>query len=623
MKFIPKLQQGGGFVAFTPYIPSSPTPQMPTTSKKDDSDNSGSSILDDALYKEMIKKDVGLTNEVNQFTSELAKLEGSETNPYLQPKNRLSSIKLIGTLNALRENKDAWTQSVNEASKQGTLSEVAVGSRGELFVKDKVGTVKGVTLADYQKNKNTQQLLTVQDLLNERRLNPNLVGRNDIFNVANDAVSLKTIKDDVLKLVKDFGTDTEISDKVYSKAQWNEIQHQMNASRINIKGPTPTKEEFEQLQKLNSLTDVNSDYVSVEQNNSSQRGRVEKGLKYIWEAMGEKAQNKLSVIAALSGDTPGSMLMNMISNSANDSHSEKVKPVKIGDGSSGQSDKPMNNFQMSHNDKLMSKNLTFAFNDAKLGVLLKGAIGGVFPLMTPNDETIPMTSVQNIANIGYNQFLDFDNASFGNKSLESYDFKNVVYDGKDAAKVYMPVDDNGRPDYNAFKIFKEIYATYESNKDKWSTSEATRFFKDHNFDIKIGEETKNGINTKVIMDNSHIKPFLVFYGYTNDGTALGKDNPWVTKLTSDEEKAIMPDLDKTWSEKIGTKIKSTKPNEGWFGNYYKGMIAIPYRPASNVIVDSFNGRGPTVKATKNSDVQYNLNTTPAVQSVNGNAQVLN
>jgi hypothetical protein len=242
----------------------------------------------------------------------------------------------------------------------------------------------------------------------------------------------------------------------------------MNASRMGIKGPTPTKEEFEQLQKLNSLTDVNSEYVSVEQSTISQKGRVEKGLKYIWETMGEKAQTKLSVIAALSGDTPGSILMNMISNSANDSRSEKIKPVKIDDGSGSSStgDKPMNNFQMSHNDKLMSKNLTFAFNDAKLGVLLRGAIGGVFPLMTPNDETIPMTSIQNIANVGYNQFLDFDNASFGNKSLESYDFKNVVYDGKDAAKVYMPVDANGRPDYEAFKIFKEVYATYEANKNK-------------------------------------------------------------------------------------------------------------------------------------------------------------
>jgi hypothetical protein len=105
MKFIPKLQ-GGGFASYTPYMPSSPTPQVPTTTKKDDSGSSGSSILDDELYQELMKKDLGLTNEVNQFTTELAKLENSGTNPYLQPKNRLSSIKLIGTINALRENKE-------------------------------------------------------------------------------------------------------------------------------------------------------------------------------------------------------------------------------------------------------------------------------------------------------------------------------------------------------------------------------------------------------------------------------------------------------------------------------------------------------------------------------------
>jgi hypothetical protein len=98
------------------------------------------------------------------------------------------------------------------------------------------------------------------------------------------------------------------------------------------------------------------------------------------------------------------------------------------------------------------------------------------------------------------------------------------------------VDDNGAPDYKEFAKFKEIYAVYESNKDHWTAQYAMDFFKSHNYNLQIDERYEDGEKVKFIRDNAKIKPFWVMSAFTNDATTLVKDNAFITRLTSDEEK---------------------------------------------------------------------------------------
>jgi septin family protein len=45
---------------------------------------------------------------------------------------------------------------------------------------------------------------------------------------------------------------------------------------------------------------------------------------------------------------------------------------------------------------------------------------------------------------------------FGDKKVTSADLQNIIYDGQDAARVYMPVDPiDGSPDYKSLEHFKE------------------------------------------------------------------------------------------------------------------------------------------------------------------------
>lgn len=75
-----------------------------------------------------------------------------------------------------------------------------------------------------------------------------------------------------------------------------------------------------------------------------------------------------------------------------------------------------------------------------MGTIFKGIIGGTSPIITPNGANIGMTTLKNILDSGYNAILKSDQIFFGDKKVTSTDLQNIIYDGQDAARVYMPVD---------------------------------------------------------------------------------------------------------------------------------------------------------------------------------------
>lgn len=114
-------------------------------------------------------------------------MESTSSTPYLNKYNRYTTLKLIGSINTLKQNKELWEQSVKQASDLGGLGEVAVGTSGEVYTKDKTGKVKALSLKEYRDT--GAPLLTVSELMKERQYNPQLANQNQIFSVANNAVS--------------------------------------------------------------------------------------------------------------------------------------------------------------------------------------------------------------------------------------------------------------------------------------------------------------------------------------------------------------------------------------------------------------------------------------------------
>lgn len=266
--------QGGGFAAFTPIVNTMPQPAaVSASSSTTTTKEPASSLLDDDTFKELLTKG-GLVNDVNSLVGELARLETSDTNPFLSNANRGLALKMIGKVNELRQSKSLWEDAVKTSTASGGLAEVAVGTSGEVYIKDKDNKIKPISLGDYTKQKGEVRLLTVSELLNERQYNPQLTGQNGIFNVANNAIGINKITDHIKDLVKALGVEGSETSQFYSKDQAKTY-----LQGLGVKAPTA--EEKEAISTLQNIIATPGAYAQVETSKSGQRQHIDKALNYI------------------------------------------------------------------------------------------------------------------------------------------------------------------------------------------------------------------------------------------------------------------------------------------------------------------------------------------------------
>lgn len=602
---IQKMQKGGGLATFTPVLYEQPGASSSSTSTKTgtESKHSISSILDDDTFKELVTKG-GLINDVNDLVKELVKVESSEENenPYAFNKsnNRLLALQMIGKINELRQTKEGFDKAVMTSKQSGGWSEVAVGDYGEVYTKSKEGKIQALSTEDYIKHKDSVKLLTTSELMAERQYNPQMVGQNAIIDVANNSIGINKITDHIKALVGALGTETTSESKFYSKEQLSE-----KLGRFS--GKKPTDEETKAMQSLQEIVNTPGEYYKIASENSSKRNHADVALDYIWKTLGQNAQLKLKATAAINGESdPRKFIMDMLITNTSVKSSTEVSPEKL--PGAAESEKSLTQFQMFHNDKLASPNTKFAFNDPEMGVMFRGAIGGVAPLMDKKNKTIGMETLGNVLyKHEYNAIVQPNNVYFGDKKVDSGDFGNLIYDGNDAIKVYMPVDNGGQPDFKGFEKFKEDYAVFEANKTSKPKEWLKDLFKHDGFNVDLDEKYENGEKLTVIKSNSYVKPFLVMYGYTNDATDLIGDKKWLHKLSSQEKNNIKPELQSIWTVKSGKGTKNLTPSSFFGEDYYKGMITIPYRDNSAAIVDAMVGDGPKDRIPLLSDVQRNIN----------------
>jgi len=268
---IKRFQNGGGFATFTPIIRTAP--QLPASKATSTTEGkSTSSLLDDKLYAELLKG--GLTNDVNALVSQLIELEGSSELPFTNVNTRAASLRLIGKVNEIKQNKALWESAVSKADKSGGLDEVAVGTSGEVYIKDNKNKIKAISLQDYSENRESMKLLSVAELMNERNHNSQLTGQNNIFNVANNSIGLNKITEHIKELISAFGNETVADTKTYSR---NQVLTELG----KFAGKKPTVEEAEGVKKLMEIANTPGELYKVESQNSSERRQAMKGAKYI------------------------------------------------------------------------------------------------------------------------------------------------------------------------------------------------------------------------------------------------------------------------------------------------------------------------------------------------------
>ena len=616
MKYTRKLQYGG-LVLYQPTPNSSSMPTAPSkgaAGASGASDKQGSSWLDDDLIKEIM--DVkGLTNETNEVLASLMSIGGS--NPFLQSSNRRNSIAYASKINGLRQNKEMWDRSYELAKASGGLGEVAVGTSGELYVQDSEGKIKTASVSDYKKNSDKYRALSVAELLEQRNSNPNLAGLNNIFNVADTSIGMEKISDYARQIVAALGTEKETNKNTYDR---DDLAARLKNTSIEIQSANrvPTSEEIKGFAILENIQNSPSNYSEITTESSSERNHALKAVKYIWNTLDRRAQNKLTAQAAINDSTPSEMLLDLVIIGTNKSETMLIDPVSegkaktgAGAGASGESmtgAKNMSNIQtMLKGTFTTGKRMTY--NDPEYASKFEGLVLGSVPTTAVDGSpTGPTTLTGLLKTGGHENYVDTNNLYFGNKKLQPWQWEQIVVDGRsDISHVFLPVDKQGNPDNASLEMYKSVMDEYNANKDNMSRVEIQRLFNDAGFQVKINDDK----SLDVRMVGSDVKPFLITTGYTNNAVRdLIEDNDdpeggGIRRLDRGENANLKGLIKSGWTVGSGKSAVDIEPTSFWKNeSLYKGMVYMRLRDNYTVRADSMLGDGPKNPAYSAEQVMY-------------------
>ena len=594
-----------------PAMPTAPSGAVSASASKQ-----STSILDDDLKKELLSKG-GLVNETNALIQEIIKLESQSDNPFLNQSTRSNTLEIIAKINELRQNKNMWEQSFDLSKSSGGLSEIAVGNKGELYVRGEQG-LQAMSVSDYKKNAGKVRALSVAELLEERNSNPGLVGNNSIFNIANNSIGIEKISDYASKIVNALGKEVRKSQEIYDRS---ELQGRLQAlgTEVQSTGRTPSQEELKGFEILETLKNSPSRYNEIISESSTQKNHALKAVKYIWTTLGQNAQNKLSAQAAINGVSPSEMLLDLVIIGANESTSTQVNPIsesKARSGSESGSESLTGAKNMTPVELLMDGTFNtgnqFTFNDPETNSKFQGMMTGSMALTSIDGKPIGPTTLFGVLKEGWEQLVNTENMYFGNRKIESRHLNEIIIDGmSDIARVLLPVDNSGKPDNASLQEYQELMKYYNSNKEGMSKAEVQKLFNNSGFEVTVNEDKSLNVSKM----GANVQPFLIAYAYTNEGSDLPEENSDVNSgglraLKGVEKDNMKSFEDAAWTRGSGKSRVDFKPSEGFFGRLfgterYKGVVYMSIREGGDVLAGATQGAGPKKPVYSVSDTMYN------------------
>ena len=594
-----------------PAMPTAPSGAVSASASKQ-----STSILDDDLKKELLSKG-GLVNETNALIQEIIKLESQSDNPFLNQSTRSNTLEIIAKINELRQNKNMWEQSFDLSKSSGGLSEIAVGNKGELYVRGEQG-LQAMSVSDYKKNAGKVKALSVAELLEERNSNPGLVGNSSIFNVANNSIGIEKISDYASKIVNALGKEVRKSQEIYDRS---ELQGRLQAlgTEVQSTGRTPSQEELKGFEILETLKNSPSRYNEIISESSTQKNQALKAVKYIWTTLGQSAQNKLSAQAAINGVSPSEMLLDLVVIGANESTSTQVNPIsesKAKSGSESGSESLTGAKNMTPVELLMDGTFNtgnqFTFNDPETNSKFQGMMTGSMALTSIDGKPIGPTTLFGVLKEGWEQLVNTENMYFGNRKIESRHLNEIIIDGmSDVARVLLPVDNSGKPDNASLQEYQELMKYYNSNKEGMSKAEVQKLFNNSGFEVTVNEDKSLNVSKM----GANVQPFLIAYAYTNEGSDLPEENSDVNSgglrtLKGVEKDNMKSFEDAAWTRGSGKSRVDFKPSEGFFGRLfgterYKGVVYMSIREGGDVLAGATQGAGPKKPAYSVSNTMYN------------------
>ena len=369
------------------------------------------------------------------------------------------------------------------------------------------------------------------------------------------------------------------------------------------------------------------------ESSSTERNHIEKAVEYIWGTLGSSARNKLQASAAVDGINPIELISKMIIIGTDQELKTTIKPVSEAVAKTGSSSasmpagKAQNNPQMMTHGTLQT-NRMFEFNDPDYGTMFSGTLAGQSKLTDVKGNAIPPASFEEVLGVGgWGEILKGEEVYFAGELTPKLLLNEIIVDGvSDMAKVFLPVDGNGRPDYNSLQLFKEVMEDYNNIKEDPNVNkeDIRKRFSDSGFNVQVNDD----LSVVVTAQGSNVKPFFFTMGYTNSGSQLSKNKRpssqgGMTEISGGEKDRVKKRAESVWVEKRDGKYKKTGPKGFLWTNYYKAPILVPYREGAEVRIDAAVDRGPIKSSYSTEQVMSHAQRSSGNTFNDTNIQVLN
>lgn len=591
MKLINKYQQGAAFpytqmstVGMFSVLPDAPaSTSSAAASSKSSKNDDDFKLLDQSVINEVIKN--GLPNEVNHFLNSLQALEKSS--PFTKDLNRSQLIALAKEAAHIIHNKKQYEEDLKTIEKNESASDYALNSYGGLYVQDEKGKIKSISLKDYDENRDKYMPLTYGQIAQSRAYGDTTAFDSTMLASMREGIGTKKIAEKIKTLVKALGNQ-EISEQEYQTA-------------VEVMGrhlKQPTHQQQQGLQELAyAFQELGDDALfSVLQEESSPNMKA--AMQYIMNSLGNDEKKTLKAKAFIEGDsstTPEAMIMAALGSftTTKQKYSEKTSSTTNSKVNANAQLKASESYYQSANETLFDGNLnrdTITFTDGsyanQYAINLKGTVGAA--LSNDNNKVYGQGPLGYLlGESGFGKYLDMSSVYYGGKQISQEQLNNIMYDGQQIARVWVPTDGKGNINWQSLTTFHKVLSQLDSIPEYTNADAPTKQM------IANAQFEKLGLNIRMnengefeATDGQKMEPYMLFYGYAKDDK-MNSNNIYTKNITGDRKDAVLDEM-----ERIYEALGMEDPN-GFF-NYSKltkAPVLIKQSKFAQMDAKTYSGHG--------------------------------
>lgn len=572
--YIKRKYQVGG-VVYTPYLPAQAGSPQESASSGGTSSSSSPEKISGTVKKEIIDllKENGMPSDVQVLLK--------NADAFLSKSKNLSKYTIFGgndedytlsdlikvqqLVNDVKYNNELRKSAAAQVIKEAAGSEVAINSRGYLYVIGEDGNIKNITPKDYAENRDKYQPLTNDELLYYREQNPGLAFNTGILNDLQNTIGMESITKYLRDTIKAFGTDE------YGGYTTKDDSVNKGLDLLTKTGP----DGFYKFKTKDQLRDV------------------ERALNYLYNGMSDNAKNLLRAKTAAEGADPSdkhsiaNLLLQALYEHTSidrdvtfDKQATEYDPYQTGKkgGSSEVQVKdtyPERLVSGSGLDPAQFLNIM----PSNTGVTLHAYSQNAGPVLRDKENRMNNTNLQVVLSQGYgiSGVVDAQSITFGDQLINQNDYKRIMYDSSTNMKrVYLPItyapDGRITPNFEAQQKLEQVQSFIAGNNGQVSDAWISNWLNENLPEARWNAQTK-----QVEFDPAYVKPFLVLHGIAaRNRVAFDTSSNYLHHLSRDEGRQWKEDYDRIVTEEsVLGKLEHNDAKGAGAGKYYSGNIYIP------------------------------------------------